>query len=40
MTKNKENQIEELFCQCISEKDECIRQDCPCEQTDCDLHDK
>ncbi len=40
MTTQSEKQIVELFCQCISDKitDQCIRQDCPCEETDCVLH--
>ena len=42
MTSQLERQIDELFCQCISENinqdDQCIRIDCPCEETDCILH--
>ena len=37
-----ENMFDKIFCQCISdnttETDQCMRIDCPCEQTDCALH--
>ena len=37
-----ENMIDKVFCQCISdnmtEMDQCMRINCPCEQTDCALH--
>ena len=37
-----DNMIDKVFCQCISdnmtEMDQCMRINCPCEQTDCALH--